>query len=204
MKKLLDSSLALALASGFLFCLGRSYQESFLGVYGLGASQFETSVARTLMTGFTVFYFWLRKPLLVTLVALAIFGAARYAQKRWTPFQKAVSIMMSPLRRYRRTFIVLGALVVFTSAMFEAEKAGAGSALAGLRRDQHPLPTDRKDDDYVTRETLRLKKNPNEEIVGWLIAQNSGEYAFYESQSRTVWLVRTSRCRIGRKSPSAT
>ncbi len=43
----------------------------------------------------------------------------------------------------------------------------------------------------LTRETLRLKNNPNKEIVGWLIAQTTGgDYAFYESRSRTVWLVR--------------
>jgi len=183
-KKLLDSSLALALASGFLFCLGRSYQEAFLRVYGLESVQFETSAARTLLAGFMVFYNWLRHFWFVILVAWAIFGTARYAPKR-------VSMMMSSLRQYRRTFIVLGALLVFLGATAYAQRSGKYGALENLRRDQHPLPNDRKNDDYVTRETLRLKNNPNEEIVGWLIAQTTGgDYAFYESRSRTVWLVR--------------
>jgi hypothetical protein len=190
-KKLLDSSVAVALASGFLFCLGRSYQESFLEVYGLEPSQFVTTSARTLMAGFSVFYYLLLSLVPFALLAFVVFVGARYAQKLWPRFQKAVSIMMSPVRRYRTTFVILGGLLVFFRAMAFAERSSRYAALQNLPQDQHPLPIDRKDDDYVTRETLRLKNNPeNKEIVGWLVAENSDNYAFYESQSRTVWLVR--------------
>lgn len=100
MKKLLDSSLALALASGFLFCLGRSYQEGFLDVFGLGPAQVETSVPRTLMAGSAVFYFWLLRFWPVVLPALALIVAARHAQKQkhFVHFQKFFSMFMSSLR----------------------------------------------------------------------------------------------------------
>ena len=53
-----------------------------------------------------------------------------------------------------------------------------------LRHDQHDQPPI-----TVTRATLRLKNNPNQEIVGRLIAESDSTYAFYEIKSRTAWLL---------------
>ncbi len=105
------------------------------------------------------------------LAALAIIAAALYAHKRWTPFQNFFSMMIFPVRRYRWTLVVLSAVVLYVVVLGRANRSGQRNALMMLRQDQHPQPSTTKYQPPISRTTLRLK-NPNEEIVGRLIAES--------------------------------
>ena len=88
------------------------------------------------------------------------------------------------VRRYRWTILVLSAVAVYVVVLSRGNDSGERKAIMLLRHDQHDQPPI-----TVTRATLRLKNNPNQEIVGRLIAESDSTYAFYEVKSRTVWLV---------------
>jgi hypothetical protein len=131
-KKLLDSTIALAVISGLLFSLGRAYQGGFLSVYGLEPAQFGRSGPEVLVVGFSVVLgelLSLVNRLILNwpwmLAALAIVVATRYAHKRWRPLQKFLSMMIFRVRRYRWTILVLSAVAVYVEVLGRGNDSGA-------------------------------------------------------------------------------
>ena len=194
MKKILDSSVALALVSGVLLSLGASLQAGLLNAYGLDFYQFGHLGPEALVFGFSTLLSTLVSPINVfmwhwqwTLAALAIVIAARFAHKRWTPLQKVFSAMMSPVRRHPWTSFVLSALFVYFVAQYHAYHSGVRAALIELNNVTVTYYPERPH--FVVRSVLRLKAHPNEEIVGRLVAEANGTYAFYEIKGQRMWLV---------------